>query len=113
MKHCRRIKKPGHGQLDLRYRLLGHLPALRDRCLLLPLAASSGVATKLRRGQRAARRRQRVGVVEFQKLEAIPRHLLVTRTTSRAAGEFKKAFCLKVFSGFNLEPESVNSPTMH
>ena len=53
--------------------------------------ASSGVATKLRRGQRAAWRRQRVGVVEFQKLAAIPRHLVVTRTTSPAAGEFKKA----------------------
>ena len=28
-------QSPGHGQLHLRYRLLGHLPALRDRCLLL------------------------------------------------------------------------------
>ena len=56
-------------------------------------SASSRNGSKRRRGQRAARRRQQLCVVEFQKLEAISRHLVVTRTTSRAAGEFKRKSC--------------------
>ena len=53
-------------------------------------SVSSRIGTKLQWGQRAARRRQQVCVVELQKLESVSRHLVLTMTTFRNAGSFKK-----------------------
>ena len=53
-------------------------------------STSSRIGSKLRRGQRAARRRQQLCVVEFQKLESISRHLVLTMTTSPNALALKR-----------------------
>ena len=45
-------------------------------------SASSRIGSKPRRGQRAARRRHRLCVVELQKLKLISRHLVLAMTTS-------------------------------
>ena len=53
-------------------------------------SASSKIGSKRRRGQRAARRRQQLCVVEFQKLESMSRHLVLTMTTSPNARALKR-----------------------
>ena len=53
-------------------------------------SASSRNGSKRRRGQRAARRRQQLCVVEFQKLKSISRHLVLTMTTSPNARALKR-----------------------
>ena len=53
-------------------------------------STSSRIGSKPRRGQRAARRRQQVCVVELQKLESVSRHLVLTMTTFRNARSFKR-----------------------